>query len=230
MRQVLAFDVYGTLIDTAGVVTALRGLVGNDADRFAAVWRDKQLEYSFRRGLMRSYTDFAVCIRDALEYTSRYLDTPLDAKARASLLETYRELPAFADVGDSLGELAAGPFDLYAFSNGAAATVDRLLSAAGIRMHFHDIVSVEEVGSFKPDPRVYRHFLTRAAVEAASAWLVSGNPFDVLGAMAVGMQGIWVRRNATALFDPWGVEPSLTVAGLGQIGAAITGQTGPARA
>ena len=229
MRQVLAFDVYGTLIDTAGVVAELRALVGDDADRFAAIWRDKQLEYSFRRGLMQRYTDFAVCIRDALEYTSRYLDTPLDAKARASLLETYRELPPFADVGDSLEALAARPFELYAFSNGAAATVDRLLAAAGIRAYFRDIVSVEEVGSFKPDPRVYRHFLARAAVEARSAWLVSGNPFDVLGAMAVGMQGIWVQRSATALFDPWGDEPSLTVTGLGQIGAGIAGQLGPAR-
>lgn len=221
MTQVLAFDVYGTLIDTAGVVTQLRAQVGERADAFARVWREKQLEYSFRRGLMQRYEDFSVCIRDALDYTCAELSTPLGSDAKAALLETYRELPPFDDVADSLAELKCSDFKIYAFSNGARATVDRLLRAAGIRESFLDIVSVEEVGSFKPDPRVYAHFLSRAGAEGSHAWLISGNSFDVLGAMAVGMRGVWVRRTERALFDPWGIEPTLTVTGLGQLGPDI---------
>jgi 2-haloacid dehalogenase len=224
MTQVLAFDVYGTLIDTRGVTILLRSLVDDKADEFARLWREKQLEYSFRRGLMRRYTDFSVCVRDSLDYTSARLEAPLATDARAALLEAYRELPAFDDVA-SLRELESGPFSLYAFSNGAAATVDNLLSTAGIRELFVDVVSVDEIGSFKPDPKVYEHFLQRAATTGGNAWLISGNPFDVIGAMSAGMQGIWVRRNASELFDPWGMEPTMTVASLSEIGARLAAVT-----
>jgi 2-haloacid dehalogenase len=77
MKTVLAFDVYGTLIDTAGVVSKLREHVGETAGEFSRAWREKQLEYSFRRGLMRQYEDFAVCTRDALEYTCAHFNAVL---------------------------------------------------------------------------------------------------------------------------------------------------------
>ena len=73
----LAFDVYGTLIDTQSVVAALHKLIGNKADEFSRTWRDKQLEYSFRRGLMRDYEQFSICISNALDYTCTYYKTSL---------------------------------------------------------------------------------------------------------------------------------------------------------
>jgi 2-haloacid dehalogenase len=217
MSPVLAFDVYGTLIDTAGVLTELRSLVGSRADDFSRMWRDKQLEYSFRRGLMGCYEDFSVCVGDALDYTALSLRIELTDGDRQALLAAYRHLPAFPDAESSLGMLSSAGFSLYAFSNGAGSTVRALLDGAGIGTYFRDIVSVEDQRSFKPDPAVYRHFLRRAGVEAQAAWLVSGNSFDVIGAMSAGMRGIWVRRSPDVVFDPWGVEPTLSVAGLDEI-------------
>ena len=95
MPTVLAFDVYGTLIDTQGVVAKLRDFVGDKAEEFSRVWRDKQLEYSFRRGLMRSYENFGVCTSQSLDYTSAYLDVELTPDQKAELLAGYRGLPAY---------------------------------------------------------------------------------------------------------------------------------------
>lgn len=220
---VLAFDVYGTLIDTAGVVLRLRELVGARARDFSRVWRDKQLEYSFRRGLMRRYETFAVCTRDALEYTCARFDVAMSPADRQTLLDAYRKLPAFADVAEGLANLGGHDFALYALSNGARDAVEALLDAAGIRDHFVDVVSVDEVKSFKPDPAVYHHFLRRAGASGEAAWLVSSNAFDVIGAVAAGMRAAWVRRSAEAGFDPWGIEPTITVAGLRDIGDRIAG-------
>ncbi len=216
-RTVLAFDVYGTLIDTAGVVTELEALVGDQAGEFSRIWREKQLEYSFRRALMHRYVDFAVCVEQSLDYTASLLGAKLAAPERQALLHSFTVLPAFDDVPACLGQFADDTFELHALSNGSARAVDMLLSEAGIRQSFRDIVSVEEVRTFKPDPAVYNHFLERASVSASSAWLVSGNPFDVIGAVAVGMRAVWVRRNADALFDAWEIQPTLTVSGLADL-------------
>ena len=76
--------------------------------------------------------------------------------------------------------------------------------------------------SFKPDPAVYEHFLEQARAEPGDAWLVSGNPFDVIGAVSAGMRAAWVRRSPRGVFDPWGVEPTVTIGGLRDLGAAIS--------
>ncbi|MDX1563526.1 MAG: haloacid dehalogenase type II [Gammaproteobacteria bacterium] len=218
---VLGFDVYGTLIDTSGVVGALRNVVGDKAAKLAQIWRDKQLEYSFRRGLMRDYASFDVCIRDAFDYGTALLEIDVTAREREDLLGAYRGLPAFDDVVASLERLATHRFRSYALSNGTAADVESLLTNAGIREHFIDIVSVDEIGTFKPDPAVYEHFLRRAEIDGPNAWLVSSNPFDVIGAIRAGMRAVWIKRQATGLFDPWGIEPTLTVTGLAGLGDRI---------
>jgi 2-haloacid dehalogenase len=214
MAITLAFDVYGTLIDTQGVVVALERQVGSLAPAFSRAWREKQLEYSFRRGLMQNYETFAVCTRQALNHTCSRFGLPLGQRERDELLAVYRVLPAFEDVHEGLNRAKAAGFRLFAFSNGSADAVEGLLIHAGIRDHFLDVVSVDEVKSFKPNPGVYAHFLRRAGATGASAWLISGNPFDVLGAKSAGMRAAWVQRSAESLFDPWGVEPDLTVSSL----------------
>ena len=217
MAVTLAFDVYGTLIDTNGVTGLLESMVGDRAAEFSRLWRDRQLEYSFRRGLMRRYATFGECTRDALDHTCALMKADLDAGQKQQLLDRYRILPAFDDVVPALQALEAAEHRLYAFSNGTREAVETLLVAAGIRHFFLDIVSVDEVGSFKPDPAVYNHFLERAGAEAGAAWLVSSNPFDVIGAVSAGMKAAWVKRSDEALFDPWGIEPTAmvhTLAGL----------------
>jgi len=214
MAITLAFDVYGTLIDTHDVIVALGKHVGDKAAVFSRTWRDKQLEYSFRRGLMQNYENFARCTSDALDYTCSYLKVPLSQQDKEELLGAYKVLPAFADVAEGLGRAKKAGFRLFAFSNGSADAVETLLKHAGIRDNFIGVVSVDEMKSFKPNPAVYSHFLRRAGAVGANAWLISGNPFDVIGAISAGMRGAWVKRSPDAVFDPWGIEPTLTVNGL----------------
>ena len=221
MAVTLAFDVYGTLIDTHGVVAKLRELVGERATDFSSAWRDKQLEYSFRRGLMQNYENFAVCTRDALDYTCARFGVDFTSAEKQALLDIYRELPAFDDVQDALSDLAGRGCRLYAFSNGSAEAVETLLSSTGIREPFLGVVSCDDLRSFKPNPAVYAHFLRQAQASGSEAWLISGNPFDVIGAISAGMRGAWVQRSADAVFDPWGIEPTVTVTSLGELADAI---------
>ena len=214
MSITLAFDVYGTLIDTHGVIVALKKHVGNKATEFSCTWREKQLEYSFRRGLMQNYENFALCTRNALDYTNSYYKVSLSQKDKEELLDAYRVLPAFEDVKEGLARAKKSGFRMFAFSNGSAEAVETLLKKAGIRDYFIDVVSVDEMKSYKPNPGVYSHFLRRAGALGANAWLVSSNPFDVIGAISSGMRAAWVKRSPDALFDPWGIEPTLTVSSL----------------
>jgi len=217
MAITLAFDVYGTLIDTNGVVLLLQRFIGPGAKSFSSSWRDKQLEYSFRRGLMQNYQSFAVCTRDALDYTCAAYQAPLSADQKRELLDAYRALPAFSDVTDALSRLKSVGFRLFAFSNGSAKDVDSLLVNAQVRDYFLDVISVEDLRSFKPDPAVYHHFLAKAGARRDHAWLISSNPFDVIGAISAGMRAAWVQRSEQSIYDPWGIEPTITVKGLTEL-------------
>ncbi|OQX32122.1 MAG: haloacid dehalogenase type II [Candidatus Sedimenticola endophacoides] len=223
MTTTLAFDVYGTLIDTHGMIQALEREIGERATAFSHAWREKQLEYAFRRGLMQNYRDFGVCTAQALDFTCARFGLDLDAARREALLGLYQHLPAFADAGTGLEQAGRAGFRLYAFSNGSATAVTRLLDHAGLGGYFEGIVSTDELCSFKPNPAVYSYFLRRAEATGDQAWLISSNPFDVIGAISAGMRGAWIRRSPDALFDPWEIEPSLTLEGLAPLAGAITG-------
>ncbi len=221
MAITVAFDVYGTLIDTSGVTTALTEYVGDRAQPFSSLWRDKQLEYSFRRGLMRRYVTFRTCTRQALDYTCEVYGVDLPAASKEGLMGLYGKLPVFGDVREGLKQFAARDYRLFAFSNGLAEDVRGLLGNANIEYFFRDVVSVDEIKSFKPNPDVYTHFLKRVASTGPGAWLVSGNPFDVIGALAAGMKAAWIKRSATQVFDPWDLQPTLTLEGLSGLCEAI---------
>jgi 2-haloacid dehalogenase len=217
----LAFDVYGTLINTHGVVSALEELVGDQAKAFSNTWRNKQLEYSFRKGLMQNYETFAVCTSQALDYTCTCYAAKLSNGQKKELMNLYRVLPAFDDVEKGLQQLKNSGFRLYAFSNGAADALEVLLNNAGIRDLFLGVVSVDDIKSFKPNPAVYSHFLRQSKSTGGSAWLISSNPFDVIGAISAGMKSAWVRRSPEAIFDPWGIEPTITVNNLLELDSKI---------
>ena len=221
MAITLAFDVYGTLIDTHGVMVSLEKHVGDKASEFSRTWREKQLEYSFRRGLMQNYENFAVCTSNALDYTSSYFKVPLSRKDKEELMGAYKVLPAFDDVEVGLARAKKAGFRMFAFSNGSADAVETLLKNANIRDYFIGVVSVDEMKSYKPNPGVYSHFLRRAGALGANAWLVSSNPFDVIGAISSGMRAAWIKRSPDALFDPWGIEPTLTVNSLSNLAEQI---------
>lgn len=221
MQLTFAFDIYGTLIDTSGITRNLTDLVGDQAGLFSSRWREKQLEYSFRRGLMKDYVNFSVCTRQALLYTSTQMELPIDDTAVAELLEAYRHLPAFPEVPVALEKLRDAGHRLYAFSNGAPDDLQVLLDSAGIRDLFIDLVSVHEIRTFKPDPATYRHFLTRSGAPPDRCYLVSSNPFDLLGAMAASLRSAWIRRSDANHFDPWDRPPELTFASLTELQRAF---------
>ncbi|MBF7053041.1 haloacid dehalogenase type II [Halomonas sp. KAO] len=227
MAQVLAFDVYGTLIDTHGVATELEqrlGALGKAAlaPEFSRRWREKQLEYSFRRGLMGGYVPFNQCTEEALVFTDRALQVGLSEADRDHLMQVYAQLPAFADVAGALRRLGEAGVTCVAFSNGTTQAVEGLLAQAGIRDHFEAVISVDEVKRFKPDPAVYAHLRHRLESEPGDTWLISSNPFDVIGARHAGLHAAWVRRSAEAPFDPWGIDPDLTVGDLETLAERLT--------
>jgi 2-haloacid dehalogenase len=217
MSVTLAFDVYGTLIDTHGIILQLQKFIGEDAKKFSQTWREKQLEYSFRQGLMKKYVDFSLCTSQALEYTCEYHNFLFSEEQKLFLLEYYRSLPVYEDVEDGLATLKSSGYRLFAFSNGNKNTIQRLLTSAGILDYFLDIVSVDAVKSFKPNPSVYNHFLTKSKSSSNNAWLISSNSFDVIGAISAGMNAAWVRRSPDIIFDPWGIDPTITVNNLSEL-------------
>lgn len=217
MTVALAFDIYGTLIDPHGVVDELSGHVGERAQEFSNIWRDKQLEYTWRRALMQRYQNFPTCTRQALDYADTLLQTGLDDAAKASLMAVYRVLPAYDDVPASLQALADAGFCMYGFSNGVADAISGLLEHAGIDQYFEGVVSVDALQTFKPDPDVYHHFIEVANTPAENCWLVSSNGFDVIGAVSAGMKAAWLKRSESVVFDPWEIEPTLVVHSLGEL-------------
>ena len=206
-----AFDVYGTLIDTNGVSVLLEELIGSKSDLFMDTWRSKQLEYTFRRGLMKTYVDFNVCTHQALDYTCEKLGLDLSDDKKRDLLKVYDRLPAFPDVESGLVNLKNRGCRLFAFSNGKEESVKNLLTTAKVFQYFDDVISVDAIKTFKPDPAVYSYLLSRTKSQPSDLWLVSSNPFDVIGAVSFGLPAAWVKRSPQALFDPWGIEPTVVI-------------------
>jgi len=217
----IGFDVYGTLVDPLGMDAPLREHVGELAERFAATWRERQIDWTFRRALMGRYADFDVVTREAFRATTAILGVDLRT-AETGLLDTYRRLPAFADAFEGLTQLAEAGHRLVAFSNGVAATLKGLLTHARLMPPLTDVVSVDEVRTYKPSPVVYQHLVTRGGQSAERTWLVSSNAWDVLGAKSAGLKAAWVRRSPRAHWDGGGIaEPDLIVSSLGELPARL---------
>ena len=209
--KTLAFDVYGTLIDTAGVTTTLRDMVGDQAIAFSTLWRTKQLEYTWRYGLMGIYRNFRICTRQALDFCCDQLECDLSEKDKSALMRKYLELPVFVDVFDGLEQLKSADIAMYAFSNGVPEDLQQLLTHAQIIDFMDGIVSVDVNKTFKPDPLVYQQFLEVAGSTPQNSWLVSSNGFDICGAKAVGMHAVWLQRSPAISFDQWEFQPDKTV-------------------
>lgn len=210
----LAFDVYGTLIDTQDVTKTLEKWIGDQAQVFSETWRNKQLEYSFRRGLMQSYLPFSCCTSQALQYACQYHGVELSPEQIETLLASYLTLPAFADVEPALKALKENGVALFAFSNGEKSSVDGLLKHAGLDAYFDGVISCEEVQTFKPNPVVYDFLVQKTGAIANQLYLVSTNSFDITGAISSGLKAAWIKRSEGAMLDPWGIEPTHTVTSL----------------
>ncbi len=218
---VLAFDVYGTLIDPFHMEEHLRPAFGEKAREASELWRSKQIEYSFRRALMKKYAPFDVCTAQALRFVSAQLGISISEEAHEQLMAKYLRLPAFLDVANALNDLAAQGFAIAACSNGTENAVRTLLHHAGILSRFSKIVSVDPIYTFKPDPAVYEYLVAELHSRRDMVWLISSNPFDVIGARACGLRTAWVQRDLKRAFDPWEFEPDLIVHGLAELAGKL---------
>ncbi|OHV10566.1 haloacid dehalogenase type II [Kushneria phosphatilytica] len=213
----LAFDVYGTLIDPYALADELRPQLGERAETVAAAWRASQLQLSFRRGLMGRYDDFSVCTRHGLDVALAAHAPEIDESTREAWMAAYARLPAFDEVAGALVELRQQGYRRVAFSNGSHDAMRTVLGNAGLLDHFDDLVSVDEVKRFKPDPAVYHHLARRMQAAHDRLWLISSNNWDVQGARHVGLNAAWVQRDPTALIEDSALEPNFRIDSLSEL-------------
>ncbi|MBI3974004.1 MAG: haloacid dehalogenase type II [Chloroflexi bacterium] len=215
-RVALALDVYGTLVDPIGIRQHLKQLLLDEATRVAALWRQTQLEYTFRLTAMGQYLDFAWVTRRALEFALAATGQSLDETGRAALMAAYDDLECFADVHAGLRQLQTAGCGLAVFSNGTPPMLDAVLDRSGLRPYFGMVISVDEVRTYKPSPRVYRHAARRLGLPPDAVYLVSSNPFDVVGAQAAGLRAAWINRSR-AVFDTLAPPPDVVVTALTEL-------------
>jgi len=222
-REVLAFDLYGTLVDPIAISGELATILGDAGGREAAsLWRAKQLEYSFRLTAMGRYEDFRWVTARALDFTLASLGVSLPAGQAEWLAGLYDHLRPFPDAIPALQELAGLGHELAVFSNGTPAMIGSCLDHSGLGQFFGQRISVDEVRALKPSPVAYRHAAERLSRPAGQIRLVTCNPFDSVGASAAGLRTAWVNR-AGAPFDTIGAPPDITVAALDRLPGALAG-------
>ncbi|CAM4231481.1 haloacid dehalogenase type II [Shewanella livingstonensis] len=214
MQKMIGFDVYGTLVDPVDMGQHLQQLIGDKAQEFGQLWHDKKVEYAFRRGLMQQYEDFGVCTQQALQYCLSVFNVTLSNSEQQDLLAKFSQLKAFDDVIPGLALLRNQGHTLAAFSNGPEVAVRTLMQNSGVLPQLHDVISVDDLKTFKPNPAVYDYLMTRTQSDLNHCWMVSSNPWDVIGAKAAGLNTAWIQRDSKKIFDPWGIEPDITVSNL----------------
>ena len=203
--EAVVFDAYGTLLDVHSAVQRHAARIGADAAAFSQEWRVKQLEYTWVRSLTgpAHHQDFWACTTDALEFVCARFGMR-DATLQRDLLGAYRRLDAYPEVPAMLGALRARGLRTAILSNG---TPDMLAEAtAPIAPLLDAVISVEEVGIFKPDPRIYALAGQRLGLSAARMAFVSANAWDTQAAHAAGFRAI--RVNRTAAPDEYGLAAS----------------------
>lgn len=187
------FDAYGTLFDFASAAANCRDALGEKAGPLTALWRDKQLQYTWLRGLQGRHADFWQVTGDALDYALETL--ALDAGAlRVRLMNLYLTLDPFPEVPAVLRRLKAAGFTTAILSNGTPQMLAAAVDGAQIGDALDAVLSVEEVGVFKPHPKVYQLAVDRLGVPADAISFQSSNAWDAYAASAFGMRVVWCNR------------------------------------
>ena len=227
MPQALCFDMYGTLCDTRAVESTLADRVDRPrpvvAD-IAALWRRKQLEYSYQVSMMaEAYESFWELTAHALDYALDFYGVDTRALDRDAVLAAYETLDAFPDAEPTLERIVDDPdLDLAVaiLSNGSPDMLDTLADNTGLAPYFDVVFSADEVRTFKPSPAVYEHAADRLDRSIETCWLVSSNAWDVAGATAAGMGAAWVNRDGEPP-ERVGGEPTVELETLADLPEAL---------
>ena len=187
------FDAYGTLFDFASAAARCANVLGDKAAAVTALWRDKQLQYTWLRALQGKHADFWQVTGDALDFALETLGIA-DPAVRDRLMNLYRTLDCFPEVPDVLARLKEAGFATAILSNGSPAMLADAVAGAKLNGLLDHVVSVEEVGVYKPHPRVYQRAVDRLGVPASAISFQSSNAWDAYAASAFGMRVVWCNR------------------------------------
>jgi len=191
--QACVFDAYGTLFDFASAARSCRDVLGEAIDKLTALWRDKQLQYTWLRAVQGRHADFWQVTADALDFAleTLALDKP---GLRDRLMNLYLTLEPFPEVPQVLERLKTSGLRTAILSNGSPMMLEALMRASRLNALIDAVLSVEAVGVYKPHPKVYQLAVDRLGVPAAAIAFQSSNAWDAYAASAFGMQVVWCNR------------------------------------
>ena len=202
--KAIIFDAYGTLFDVNSAAEKCKYKIGDKWEAFANYWRTTQLEYTWLRSLMKRHKDFWQITEDSLDKSMSVFK--IDNLMRNELLDLYKILSPFEEVPKVLKSLKEKNFKLAILSNGTPSLLNELVRSNNLNNLFDDIFSIEEVGVFKPDSKVYDMPVKKYKIEKNEITFLSANTWDVSGGGNYGYNSIWVNRNNN-IFDKLDYSP-----------------------
>ena len=202
--KAIIFDAYGTLFDVNSAAEKCKGKIGDKWEDFANYWRTTQLEYTWLRSLMNRHKDFWKITEDSLDKSMKFFK--IDNSMRNDLLDLYKVLSPFSEVKETLNKLKKKDFKLAILSNGTPSLLGNLVKNNNLENIFDDIFSIEEVGIFKPDSKVYEVPVNKYNIKKDEILFLSANTWDVSGGGNYGYNSVWVNRNKN-VFDNLDYQP-----------------------
>ena len=209
--KAFVFDAYGTLFDVNSAAEKCKDKIGTKWEAFANYWRTTQLEYTWLRSLMKRHKDFWQITEDSLDKSMSIFK--IDNSMRDELLDLYKILSPFEEVPEVLKSLKEKNYKLAILSNGTPSLLNKLVQSNNLNNLFDDIFSIEEVGVFKPDSKVYDIPIKKYKIEKNEVAFLSANTWDVSGGGNYGYNSIWVNRNNN-IFDNLDYQPKLEIKNL----------------
>ena len=209
--KAIIFDAYGTLFDVNSAAEKCKDKIGDKWEGFANFWRTTQLEYTWLRSLMKRHKDFWQVTEDSLDKSMNAFN--IDKSIRNELLDLYKILNTFSEVKDVLNKLKRKNYKLAILSNGTPALLNELVKSNNLENIFDDIFSIEEVGIYKPDSKVYDIPVKKYQIQKNQVAFLSANTWDVSGSGNYGYNAIWVNRNNN-IFDNLDYKPKNEVKNL----------------
>ena len=212
--KAIIFDAYGTLFDVNSAAEKCKDKIGDKWEAFANYWRTTQLEYTWLRSLMKRHKDFWQITEDSLDKSMSVFK--IDNSMRDELLNLYKILSPFEEVPKVLKSLKEKNFKLAILSNGTPSLLNELVQSNKLDNLFDDIFSIEEVGIFKPDSKVYDMPIKKYKIEKNEVAFLSANTWDVSGGGNYGYNSIWVNRNNN-IFDKLDYSPQNEIKNLNDL-------------
>ena len=212
--KAIIFDAYGTLFDVNSAAEKCKDKIGDKWEGFANFWRTTQLEYTWLRSLMKRHEDFWKVTEDSLDKSMNLFK--IDKSMKNELLNLYKVLNTFPEVKDVLNKLKEKNYKLAILSNGTPELLNELVSSNNLNNIFDDIFSIEEVGIYKPDAKVYDMPVKKYKIQKEEIVFLSANTWDVSGGGNYGYSSIWVNRN-NSIFDNLDYVPKKEVKNLNQL-------------